>query len=99
MGVQDGGVVATAELPAEGRKRGVGELAGQIHGDLARPSDARGAAAREQLLERDVEGRAAGKLNVTDRAATVARAGVEALEDLGGELGRQRTLGEGVIGD
>src|SRR5271165_6791826 len=35
--VQDGRVVTTAELPADGRKRLAGELAREVHRDLARP--------------------------------------------------------------
>ena len=49
-GVQDGGVVTAAELAAEGRQALVGELAGEVHGDLAGESDLRRAVAGEEIV-------------------------------------------------
>ena len=66
-GVQDGGVVAPAELPADRRQRGAGELAREVHRELARPGDARRAPAREELLGRDPEVAAGGGLDLADR--------------------------------
>ena len=39
VGVEDGGVVAATELRADGREALVGELARQVHGDLAGEDD------------------------------------------------------------
>ena len=55
-GVEDGRVVAAAEARADGREGLVGVLAREVHGDLARPGDAGGAAAGEQLLAVSAEG-------------------------------------------
>src|SRR4051794_33626934 len=60
-GVEDRRVVAPAERLADGRQRLVGELARQVHGDLARPGDWSGAARREHRVDRDAE-RVAGLL-------------------------------------
>src|SRR3954453_8721503 len=54
-GVQDGGVVAAAEGAADRRQRLVGQLAREVHGDLARPGHGRSAAGGQQLVERDSE--------------------------------------------
>src|SRR5579859_252320 len=47
--VQDGAVVAPAEVPADGGQRLVGELAREVHGELARPRDTTGAIGGEEL--------------------------------------------------
>src|ERR1044072_298080 len=54
-GVDDRGVVAPAELLPDHRKRGVGELAAEVHRDLARIDDRLGRAVAGELLERDAE--------------------------------------------
>src|SRR3954470_18305912 len=59
-GVQDGGVVASSEGAADGGQALAGVLAGEVHGDLARPGDARGAAGGQQVLAADVEELARG---------------------------------------
>src|SRR4051795_6316989 len=50
VGVQDRGVVAAAEGAADGREAGIGVLAREIHGELARPGDAGRPALGEKLL-------------------------------------------------
>ena len=54
--VQDGRVVAVAERAADRRQGLVGELAREVHGDLAGPGDGGGAARGEQRVDRDAEG-------------------------------------------
>ena len=49
VGVQDGGVVAPGEARADGWQRLAGVLAREVHGDLARPREAGGAA--RKLIE------------------------------------------------
>src|SRR6266508_3278837 len=51
--VHDGGVVAPAELLSDLRQRRVGELTGEVHGDLARVDDVLRAPVAGQLLEGD----------------------------------------------
>ena len=86
-GVQDGGVVAAAE--ARGRSPGasaLGELAREVHGDLARPGDGgRAAGARgARRARRRTPAPVTSWISRRGRAASAARASrVEAGEDLG----------------
>src|SRR5918995_2123884 len=54
-GVDDGRVVAPAELLADFRERAVGELAAQVHRHLAWVDDRLRAAVADELLHRDPE--------------------------------------------
>src|SRR6266511_4820148 len=54
-GVDDRGVVATAEFPADLGQRGVGELAREIHRDLARVDDVLRAPVAAELVHRQLE--------------------------------------------
>src|ERR1035441_4566672 len=67
-GVQDRGVVASTEVPSDGGQRFAGELACEVHGELARPCDPRGAGAGGELLGREVEELTGGALDVGDGA-------------------------------
>ncbi len=55
MGVEDGAVVAAAEGVADFAEGGFGELAGEVHGDLAGEGDVGGAAFAGHVREADVE--------------------------------------------
>ena len=79
----------------------VGELARQVHGDLARPGDAGGAAGRESSStarrRRPRRWRPGSSRMATRRAGPGCR--VEAVEDLGGQRRRDRPAGQRVVGD
>ena len=100
-GMQHGGVVAPAELPPDGGQRLACELAGEVHGELSRPGDTRGARGGEELLaERSKCSQAAAWISATVRGvAAAARAWVEAVEDLARELAGERPAGERAEGD
>src|SRR4051794_10140884 len=65
--VDDGGVVAAAELLADARQRGVRELAGEVHRDLTRVDDVLRPAVAAELLEREVEALGDEILDALDR--------------------------------
>ena len=98
--VQHRGVVAAAERPADRGQRLVRELAREVHGDLARPRDGAGAAARTAAPRRTRRRR---RRCCSWMARTLGRAGlrlgVEAGEHLLGELGGDRPAGERGEGD
>src|SRR3954452_19918493 len=77
-GVHDGRVVAPTEAPADLGERELGRLAREVHGDLAGPDQARGAAGGEQLAAGDAEGLADRVLDRLDgwgrRGAAAGRA-------------------------
>ena len=54
-GVQNGGVILAAEGAADFGEGGVGELAGEVHGDLARERDGLGAVLGAHVGELDAE--------------------------------------------
>ena len=54
-GVDDGGVVTAAEARADLRQRGLGEIARQVHGDLARVGDLLRAAVAAQVVDVQAE--------------------------------------------
>src|SRR4051794_28032494 len=65
-GGEDGGVIAASEGPADGGERGVGELAGEVHGELARPGESGDPAGGEQLVAGQAELVAHHRLDVVD---------------------------------
>src|SRR5215204_3104755 len=65
--VDHGGVIAPAELLADLRQRRVGELAREVHRDLARVHDVLGALVAAELLEREPEAVGDGFLDPLDR--------------------------------
>src|SRR4029077_21119618 len=91
--VQDGAVVAAAEVPADGGQRLVGELAREIHGELARPRDTTRAVAGEELGGRELEVLANRGLDVGQRSRP-GLAWVERVEDVVRELSREGAAGE-----
>src|SRR6476646_10524523 len=54
-GVHDSGVVAPAEAGADRGQGRARVLTGEVHGDLPRPGQARGAIGRQELVEREAE--------------------------------------------
>src|SRR5262245_42947479 len=74
-GMHDRRVVAAAEAAGYVGEREVGVLAREVHGDLARPHEAGGAAGGQQLVARDVEGLAD---RVLDRLERRSRDGARA---------------------
>src|SRR5215207_10796398 len=88
-GVQDGGVVASAEPGPDGGEGLAGVLTCEVHGDLARPGEARGPALGEELLAREPEGLGGEVLDGFHggwRGSRAQGGGVELGEDLVGEL-------------
>src|SRR6266852_3544032 len=65
-GVQDSGVILAAEGPPDLGERGVGELAGEVHGDLAREGDPPGAVLGPHVRHPDAEELGRFSLNVLD---------------------------------
>ena len=89
-------MVAVPERAPDGGQRLVGELAREVHGDVPRPRDGRGAAGREELLERDAErragllldladGRGRGRRGARDRARARTSSASSAVDRLAGE--------------
>src|SRR5713226_9529896 len=66
-GVEDGSMVLPAEGTADIAQRGVGELAGEIHGDLPWEGHGLGAILRPHVRELDAEDLGDFSLNVLDR--------------------------------
>src|SRR5215208_7112902 len=63
-GVDDGGVVTAVERLGDRRQREVGELAGEVHRELAAADERSGAAGREQTGNREAELVGDGLLNL-----------------------------------
>ena len=68
-GMKHGGVVTAAETPADRRQRLVCELAGEVHGHLSRPGYTCCARGGEELVGREAELLAGGRLNLIDGPA------------------------------
>src|SRR3954447_15764554 len=79
-GVQDGRVVAAPEGAPDRGQRLVGELAREVHGELARPVEAGGTDVGEHVVELDLEVLADAPLDFLDRARPRAQVGIEAAE-------------------
>ena len=90
-GVEHRRVPASAELAPDRREALIGVLAREVHGDLARPCQARLLAGRDELVSRQVEGSAGRSWNGVhgDRSGRdLAGSGrAELVEDVGGEVG------------
>ncbi len=65
-------MITSAELAADCGQRLSGELAGEIHGDLARPRDARAARGGEQLLAGETRSDRSGGLDLGDGAGALS---------------------------
>src|SRR5438445_232540 len=76
-GVEDGGVVTISELPTDGGERSVGQLPREVHGELARPGDARGTAGRDEIVEGEAE-----RVGGEDQLGPDRVQGVEGVEEL-----------------
>src|SRR2546421_7509233 len=99
VGVKDGGVLAATEVATDRRKAGVGELAGQVHGDLACQRDLRAAVLRHQRFRRDVERGGAHGLDVAERGGCARFAGAQVTQDVASELGRGLAAVKRRVGD
>ena len=97
-GVQDGGVVLAAEGAADLGERGVGELAGEVHRDLAGEGDGLGAVLGPHVGELDAEELGRLPLDVLDGDDLLFLA-PEVGEDLLGELDAHLAAGERAEGD
>src|SRR5438067_42604 len=97
-GVEHRRVVAPAEVPADGGQRLTGELPREVHGELAGPGDACGAARGEKLFRQDSKELAGGRLDLGDGARGLRGSVVwiEAVEHLFGERPRYGPSGEGA---
>src|SRR5436305_6334669 len=94
-GVEDGGVVTSAELAADCGQGVVGELAGEVDGQVPGPGEALGARAGDELVAGDGEVGADGVLDGGDaRGAGGLAAQPEAVDDLLGEGGGEAPTGE-----
>src|SRR3954470_11965995 len=63
-GVHDGGVISAVEGMGDLWKGEVGELAGEVHGELASPCDGGGAGGGEDLVDAEAEACGHGFLNL-----------------------------------
>ncbi len=105
LGVEDGGVVAAAEVHADFLEAEGGELAGEVHGDLSWVADGPGALTAEEFLEADAVVIGDGFDDVADAEWALVGsaelfegvAGGFDVEGLAGELGFGDELGEGAF--
>src|SRR2546421_240018 len=88
MCVQNRRVVAATEVPADGRKAGVGELAGEVHGDLACERDPGPSILRQEGLGRDVERSRRCELDVAERNGLLPSRAIDVAENVLRELRR-----------
>ena len=82
-GVHDGRVVSAAEVGADFGEAVLGQLLGEVHGNLARPGDVGGAALRMHFRDLDVVVVGDGLLDALDRDQVVVDRELVAKDVLG----------------
>ena len=92
-GVKHGGVVLAAEAPPDVRVGVAGQLAGEVHGHLARERHGLGARLGAEVLDLDVEDLGDAAEDVVDRDEVLLGA-PDVGEDLLGEVERERAPGQ-----
>lgn len=94
VGVQDGRMVTAAEEVADLRQRGVGELAAEVHGNLARERDAARAFLGMEVLDADLEVGGDNLLDDLERDLFLMAVREDVLEGLGDDVGRDGLVDE-----